>query len=498
MKPLRSIALLGIGGLLVAGASAAPSVFPVGVTIYEPDQTWNGYTVLSLLRGDVTVIDMNGRVVKQWQGFNDSAGGPARVLPNGEVIAPVGSRQGRQESLRLAQQDFSGKEIWSLTGDVEIEAPEGGTQKSLRQHHDWQRADFPAGYYSPEFKPASTGAATLVLAHTDRTIPAIAAGVIQDDHLVEYGPDGKIRWEWFASDHMNEFGFTPAAFAAIKAGASGGGAPRGGGPAAGPRGGDGAGAAPARGPGQGQRAGGAPRAGGGGGGPRGGGGGAARAYDWLHINSASYLGPNKWYDAGDQRFAPENVIISSRQASFLAIIARDGHVVWRMGPDYRDTPELERIGQIIGQHHAHIIPKGLPGAGNLMVFDNGGSSGYGFDTPISRNGQGGVARATSRVLEIDPVKMETVWSYTNSSFFSTNISGAQRLVNGNTLITEGAGSRVFEVTADNKIVWEYMSANDDGSLSTVYRAYRLPYEWIPQLPRPAPTAVKPPAGFHAP
>jgi hypothetical protein len=193
------------------------------------------------------------------------------------------------------------------------------------------------------------------------------------------------------------------------------------------------------------------------------------------------------------------VIISSRQASFIAIIARaDGKVVWRMGPDFRETPELQRIGQFVGQHHAHIIPKGLPGAGNVLVFDNGGSSGYGFDTPISRNGLGGVARATSRVLEIDPVKMETVWSYTNSAFFSTNISGAQRLPNGNTLITEGAGSRVFEVTADSTIVWEYMSANPDSTLSTVYRAYRVPYDWIPQVRKPAETAVKPPAGFRAP
>lgn len=144
-----------------------------------------------------------------------------------------------------------------------------------------------------------------------------------------------------------------------------------------------------------------------------------------------------------------------------------------MGPDFRESPELRRIGQIIGQHHAHIIPKGLPGAGNLLVFDNGGSSGYGFASPIERNGHGGLARATSRVLEIDPVKLETVWSYANSGFFSTNISGVQ-------------------------IVWEYMSATTDGTLSTVYRAYRLPYEWIPQLTRPREAAVKPPAGFHAP
>ncbi len=63
---------------------------------------------------------------------------------------------------------------------------------------------------------------------------------------------------------------------------------------------------------------------------------------------------------------------------------------------------------------------------------------------------------TSRVLEINPVTLELVWSYTNPRFFSTNISGAQRLPNGNTLITAGAGGRMFEVTTEGTIVWEYM------------------------------------------
>jgi hypothetical protein len=504
--------MLGIGGLAALAASAAPSVYPFGVTTFQPDQTWNGYTVLSLLGAPgVAVIDMNGRVVKEWSGYSSAAGGPMRVLPNGEVIGAVGARQGRQESMRLVQQDFSGKEIWTLNGQNEIELTDGTKDKALRQHHDWQRADFPAGYYSPEFKPASTGAATLVLAHADRMVPAISDRLLQDDHLIEYGPDGKVRWEWYASDHVNELGFSAAARSAIKGGAGAGTGPAaGGGGAAG-----GAGAAPAAGAGPaagGARAGGGPaRAGGGpggGGAARAGGAGGpraaaagpapVRAFDWVHINSATYLGPNKWFDAGDRRFAPDNVIISSRQASFIAIIARDGKVVWRMGPDFRETPELQRIGQFVGPHHPHIIPKGLPGAGNVMVFDNGGSSGYGFDTPIATNGYGGLARATSRVLEIDPVKMETVWNYNAAGFFSTNISGAQRLPNGNTLITEGAGARVFEVTAQRRIVWEFMSANAAGAPSNVYRAYRVPYDWIPQLPKPAETAVKPPAGFRAP
>jgi hypothetical protein len=458
MKLPHRLVMSGIACLVAAGIAAAPSVFPAGVTIYQPDQTWNGYTVLSLLREPaVVVIDMNGRVVKRWDGFSNSAGGPARVLPNGEVIAPVGARQGRQESLRLLQQDFQGKQLWSLDGEVEIDLPDGSKTRSLRQHHDWQRADFPAGYYSPEFKPSSTGGATLVLAHADRNVPGLTDLPLQDDHLIEYGPDGKQRWEWHASDHVEELGLSAAARAAIKGGAGAGAGPA-------------AAAAPA----------------------------ANRVFDWLHINSATYLGPNRWFDAGDQRFAPDHVVISSRQASLLAIVARDGRVVWRMGPDFRESPALTRIGQIIGPHHPHLIPKGLPGAGNLLVFDNGGSSGYGFDTPIARNGYGGLARASSRVLEIDPVKLETVWSYTGDGFFGTNISGAQRLPNGNTLITEGAGGRVFEVTPQRRIVWEYMSATATGANHPVYRAYRLPYDWIPQLAKPIEQSVAPPAGFRAP
>jgi hypothetical protein len=222
---------------------------------------------------------------------------------------------------------------------------------------------------------------------------------------------------------------------------------------------------------------------------------ARGSYDWLHVNSATYVGPNQWFDRGDTRFAPNNVIISSREASLLAIVGRDGSIVWRLGPDFSESKELRAIRQIIGQHHAHLIPKGLPGAGNVLVFDNGGSSGYGFANPIAPDGRGAFARATSRVLEINPVTLELVWSYANPRFFSTNISGAQRLPNGNTLITEGAPGRVFEVDSEGRIVWEYMVTYFSQSprpTNSVYRAYRLPYEWIPQLERPAEAAVTPP------
>jgi hypothetical protein len=117
-----------------------------------------------------------------------------------------------------------------------------------------------------------------------------------------------------------------------------------------------------------------------------------------------------------------------------------------------------------------------------MVFDNGGSSGYGAPTPVSPDGSAIHQRAGSRVLEINPKTLELVWSYTGPRFFSTNISGAQRLPNGNTLITEGAPGRLLEVTSDRRIVWEYIYPVFAGANASnaVYRGYRS-HDWIRQI-----------------
>ena len=70
------------------------------------------------------------------------------------------------------------------------------------------------------------------------------------------------------------------------------------------------------------------------------------------------------------------------------------------------------------------------------------------------------------------------------SFFSPYISGARRLPNGNTLITEGNFGRIFQVTTEGEVVWEYINpyfdARHDGMVanavfrSTFYTAEELP------------------------
>jgi hypothetical protein len=426
---------------------AGPSVYPTGTTIYDPARAWSGYTAFVLPDTGAVVVDMNGRVVRRWTEFEGASGGPLRILPGGHVIGALGRRPPNQESLAVAQFDWAGKEEWRFDRAEQVPGRDGAMVWSARQHHDWQRPSLPAGYYSPDAKPAATGERTLILGHRNLTNPAIHPQPLEDDYLYEVDWNGKIAWEWLANQHVDELGFSPAAREAIRTG------------------------------GQFNK--------------------ARGSVDWLHINSATYVGPNRWFDAGDQRFHPDHVIVSSRQANIVAIVSRDGKIAWRMGPDYRESDALRAIGQVIGQHHPHIIPKGLPGAGNLMVFDNGGAAGYGPASPGSPNGVNTVGRGSSRVIEIDPVTMKKMWEYSvagNESyrFFSHYVSSAQRLPNGNTLITEGADGRLFEVTTAGEIVWEYVSpffTTGANRTNRVYRAYRLPYAWVPQLERPVERAV---------
>lgn len=55
---------------------------------------------------------------------------------------------------------------------------------------------------------------------------------------------------------------------------------------------------------------------------------------------------------------------------------------------------------------------------------------------------------------------ELIWNYVAKdtvSFYASFISGAHRMENGNTFINAGPMGRFFEVTPENKIVWEYLN-----------------------------------------
>jgi hypothetical protein len=442
-----------------------PSVYPTGVTLYNPDKSWSGYTIFQAAGVGALLIDMNGREVQLWKGLQ---GFPNKLLPGGQVFGSTGERNpkhGQQDQLDLVQVDFDGRVVWRFDR-LEYIADAGEEPRwYARQHHDFQREGNPVGYYAPGQEPRTDGGNTLILVHENVRNERISSKPLVDDKIVEVNWQGEIVWAWRPHEHFEELGFDEAARKALRDDPN-------------------LRSLSPNTPGEPHREG---------------------AGDWLHINSMSVLGPNRWYDAGDSRFHPENLIWDAREANIIAIVdKRSGKIVWKLGPRYDGSAAQRKLGWIIGQHHAHLIPRGLPGAGNLLVFDNGGWAGYGAPNPGAPNGLKTAQRDYSRVLEIDPTTLEIVWQYTPKEagfvvpldaarFYSPFISSAQRLPNGNTLITEGSDGRIFEVTREHELVWEYISPywrQGAMHLNLVYRAYRAPYEWVPQLSAPRETTIE--------
>ena len=427
-----------------------PTIYPTGATLFDPDKCWSGYTIYIARETGPTLVDMNGQVVRMWKGVH---GFPTKLLPGGHIMGSMGVRNpkfGFMDQTDVVQIDWEGNVVWSFDQYEYIEDPGQEGRWMARQHHDYQREGNPVGYYVPGMEPRTDGGATLILGHKNLRHPEISDKPLVDDVIYEVSWDGDITWEWVCSDHFDEMEFSESARNALFRN-------------------------PTMVVGKGE------------------------VGDWMHINSMSTLGPNRFYDAGDTRFHPDNIIWDGRQTNIIAITdKKTGKIVWQVGPDYDRTKALRELGWIIGQHHAHMIPRGLPGEGNILVFDNGGFAGYGDPNPGSPTGHNNALRDYSRILEFDPVTLKIVWQYTyaeagylskmnNTRFYSPLISSAQRLPNGNTLITEGSGGRIIEVTKNHELVWEYISPyfGMDGRSNHVYRAYRVPYEWVPQLDRPS-------------
>lgn len=268
---------------------------------------------------------------------------------------------------------------------------------------------------------------TLLVCAKEVNAPAISKKLLHDDCLIEVDKSGKVVWEWQTADHWNDLDLSASAKAKIMEG-----------PQAKKN----------------RLAVGAPP--------------EVNGFDWGHMNAASVIPEIKGNT--DPRFRAGNIIASYRNFNTIAVIDRDSKkIVWT------------GINLTIGQHNVHFIPDGLPGAGHILVFDNGNNS-------IDGNPRQTEGRPNSRAVEIDPVTNAIVWEYDAEkshlpiwTFFSHYISSVQRQPNGNTLICEGANGRFFEVTPSGEIVWEYINPFvKPGRIpdNTVYRVAKVPENWL--------------------
>jgi len=130
------------------------------------------------------------------------------------------------------------------------------------------------------------------------------------------------------------------------------------------------------------------------------------------------------------------------------------------------TPNNRRLYQ---QHDAQWIESGLPGAGHFLVYNNGcdrpGDKYSSLEEVAIPQDSLGDFPTLATGAAFGPV--DAYWHYQTpvpTDFYSAEVSGVQRLPNGNTLVCEGVPGHLFELAPNGDIVWDYVNPMVDDSI----------------------------------
>jgi len=207
--------------------------------------------------------------------------------------------------------------------------------------------------------------------------------------------------------------------------------------------------------------------------------------DWLHSNSIDY---NEDFD---------QILLSIRNFNEIWVIdhsttteeaaghtggnsGNGGDLLYRWGNPVTYRRGTSADQQLFSQHDATWIDEGCPGAGNILVFNNG------VDRP-----EGAYSSVDEIVPPVDEQGIYSIdhdsaygpenlqWSYIGnppSDFYANGISGAERLKNGDTLICNGVEGRFFEVTPAGTTVWQYVNSYPGPFSNHVFKIDYLPPE----------------------
>ncbi len=418
----------------------------VGLFVNE-EGSYDGYTLFAPLQyGTTYLIDNEGKLVHSW----DSAytpGNSVYLLENGHLLRTATLPRGPNATFgsggaggRVEEFTWAGTLVWEF---------EYSSDQHL-QHHDIER--LPNGnvlMIAWEYKTAAEAVAA------GRDPDLLTDGELWPDHIIEVEPTGatggNIVWEWHVWDHLiQDFDPTKENYGVVAEHpelidinfARQGNA------------------------------------------------------DWNHINSVDYNAQFDQILLSVPRFSEVWVIDHSTTTEEAAghsggNSGKGGDILYRWG-----NPQAYRAGNVgdrklFSQHDAQWIESGLPGEGNILLFNNGNGRPGGayssvdeFVPPTDTSGNYALTPGTAYGPE------EQTWIYTAENptdFFADHISGAQRLPNGNTLICDGPHGALFEVTSEGEVVWKYVnpvtgegpftqgdpvSAGQKGQINQVFRAYR--------------------------
>jgi len=201
----------------------------------------------------------------------------------------------------------------------------------------------------------------------------------------------------------------------------------------------------------------------------GGGGGGQPHGDWMHLNAVDY---NEELD---------QIIFSSPRMNEFYIIdhsttteeaadhtggnsGKGGDFLYRWGNSRVYNRGTQEDQQIFVIHGVNWVRQGLPGYGNILYYVNGNNSSQGqfssveeLSPPLNNEGLYDIIPGQAFGPE------SPVWIFDdNQGFHSQMQSGVFRLQNGNTLVTVAQHRRIFEVTLDGDILWDYTHPGTEG------------------------------------
>ncbi len=398
-------------------ASTTTSTQTVGLFVND-SRAWEGYTLIAPKHyGSTYLINNQGRLVHSWSGSKYEPGQSVYLLENGNLLRACMVKgqlsSGGGEGGRVEEYDWDGNLVWQLDYST----------SQYTQHHD--------------IKPLPNGNILMLVVEKKTYDEAIAAGFdpskfqsqIQQqgymlpDSVIEIKPTrpsgGTVVWSWHVWDHLiQDYASSKANYGSVAAhpelinpAADGGQIPS----------------------------------------------------FWNHMNAIYY---NAAFD---------QIMLSVRGNSEIWVIdhsttdaeaaghsggkyGKGGDLLYRWG-----NPIMYRAGtksdqKLFQQHDAQWIDAGYPGAGNILVFNNGLGRNYStideFTPPVDSKGNYSYTSGSA----FGP--KDFAWTYKANppaSLYAEAISGAQRLPNGNTLITDGTHGTFIEVTAGGETVWKYVN-----------------------------------------
>ena len=441
---------------------------PTELLFCDKEKAFDGYTLFGV--GSRTfLLDMQGRVLHAWP-----IGTNPHLLENGHILDA--SRDDPSGFAGFTEVDWDGKTVWEYAEKRQGYFP----------HHDWVRI----------FNKKLDAPTTMYIANKSITDEqAIAAGADprngpyrngQMDAVVEVDMQGNVVWEWWFFDHVVQDidAAKPHYVGAGKTVA------------------DYPGRININMPGK------------------------PLKRDWLHCNSMDYnpqLGQIVINSVQGELYVIDHdgtFVAGDPAASIAKAAGPAGDFLYRFGdparygqgqpPRVLENWDNATTGdkQMGGTHDVHWILAGLPGAGHLMVFNNGqylyqrtpGSSAIEINPFLDSSGRdsgnyvnppdAGYRRETyDHDTHNQPrqISRQVVWSFhslNNHGFFSQIGGSVQRLPNGNTFICSDTEGHFFEITSEGKLAWEYINpVTRDGVVkvlgdalpmtNSAFRAYRF-------------------------